>query len=77
MASEGMAGTNELLASTNGIRRDDRDKWMISFGYASEGMTGTNNWLASANGIQRDNRDKRMISFGQLHLKGWLGQTID
>ena len=64
MASKGMAETKNWLALANGIQRDDRDKWMISFGYASEGMTGTNNWLVSANGIQRDDRDKRMISFG-------------
>jgi len=32
MASEGMTGTNDWLASTNGIRMDDQDKWMISFG---------------------------------------------
>jgi hypothetical protein len=52
MASKGMAETKNWLALANGIQRDDRDKWMISFGYASEGMTGTNNWLASANGSE-------------------------
>jgi hypothetical protein len=30
-ASEGMTGMNNCLASANGIRRDDRDKRMISF----------------------------------------------
>jgi hypothetical protein len=64
MASEGMARTNNWLASANGIRRDGRDKRMISFGYASEGMAETNKWLASTNGIQRDGRDKKLISFG-------------
>jgi len=32
MASEGMAGTNNWLASANDIQMDDRDKQMISFG---------------------------------------------
>jgi DUF1009 family protein len=32
MALEGMAGTNNWLASANDIRKDDRDKRMISFG---------------------------------------------
>jgi hypothetical protein len=32
IASEGMAETNEWLALANGIRMDDPDKWMISFG---------------------------------------------
>jgi hypothetical protein len=32
MASEWMAGKNGWLALANGIRRDDQDKWLISFG---------------------------------------------
>jgi len=32
MASEWMTGTNDWLASANGIRMDDRDKQIISFG---------------------------------------------
>jgi len=31
-ASEGITGTNNWLASANGIQRDDRDKRMINFG---------------------------------------------
>jgi len=30
--SQTITGTNEWLASANGIRRDDRDKRLISFG---------------------------------------------
>jgi len=48
MASEWMAGMNDWLASTNGIRMDGRDK----------------EWLASANGIRMDSRDEWLISFG-------------
>jgi len=47
MASEWMGGTNEWLASANGIRMDGQDK----------------DWLASANGIRMDGRDERLISF--------------
>jgi len=32
MAFEGMIGTNNWLASANGIQRNDQDKQMISFG---------------------------------------------
>jgi len=32
MASEGMMGTNDWLALANGIRMDDQDKSLISFG---------------------------------------------
>jgi hypothetical protein len=32
MVSEEMAGTNEWLALTNCIRKDDYDKQLISFG---------------------------------------------
>ena len=48
MASEGMAGMNDWLASANGIRMDGWDKA----------------WLASANGIRMDGRDEWLISFG-------------
>ena len=54
MVSEGMTGTNDWLASANGIWMDDREK----------------EWLASANGIRRDDRDKRLISFGWWNSKG-------
>jgi hypothetical protein len=32
MASEWMAGMNDWLASANGIRMDDQDERLISFG---------------------------------------------
>jgi hypothetical protein len=48
MASEWMTGTNDWLASANGIQMDGRDK----------------EWLASANGIRMDDRDEQLISFG-------------
>ena len=57
MASEWMTGTNEWLVLANGIRMDDRDKWMISFGY----------------GIWMDDQDKQLISFGWWHSKGMAG----
>jgi hypothetical protein len=56
MASEWMTGTNDWLASANGIQKDDRDKW--------EWMTMTNDWLASANGIRIDDKNEWLISFG-------------
>jgi hypothetical protein len=54
MTSEWMTGINELLASANGIRRDDRDKRLISYGlWHSKWMGGVSEQLTSANDALR------------------------
>jgi hypothetical protein len=65
MTSEWMTGTNDWLASANGIRMDDRYGWLISFGWwHPKGMTRMNKLLASTNGIRMDDQDKWLINSG-------------
>jgi hypothetical protein len=61
IASEGMIGTNNWLALANGFRMDDRDKWMISFGWwHSKGLAGVSERLTLTNDALRGWPDLRL-----------------
>ena len=56
-----MTGKIEWLVLANGIRMDDRDKWLISFGWwHSKGMAGVSEQLTSTNDVLKEWLDLRL-----------------